>query len=122
MEFLPKFIAKVVRLTKAEEHMESKLKKGETKGLLEKELQDLIRKQKAAALFEGVNIERRLNRIDRAISLLVENSEKIVEALKEDFGHRSREGSLATDIFGTLSKLVIFCVLSRALTIQSLAI
>ena len=85
--------------------MESELKKGETKGLLEKELQNLIKKQRAAALSEGINIERRMNRIDRVISLLVENSEQIVNALKEDFGHRSPEGSLATDIFGTLSSL-----------------
>ena len=92
----------MVRIAKLEEQMESELKKGETKGLLEKELQNLIKKQRAAALSEGINIERRMNRIDRAISLLVENSEKIVNALKEDFGHRSPEGSLATDIFGTL--------------------
>ena len=85
--------------------MESELKKGETKGLLEKELQNLIKKQRGAALSEGINIERRMNRIDRVISLLVENSEQIVNALKEDFGHRSPEGSLATDIFGTLSSL-----------------
>ena len=45
--------------------MESELKKGETKGLLEKELQNLIKKQRAAALSEGINIERRMNRIDR---------------------------------------------------------
>tara|TARA_Y100001970_G_C14218427_1_gene851073 strand:- start:8 stop:1462 length:1455 start_codon:yes stop_codon:yes gene_type:complete len=85
--------------------MESELKEGETTCLLEKELQNLIKKQRAAALSEGINIERRMNRIDRAISLLVENSEQIVNSLKEDFGHRSREGSLATDIFGTLSSL-----------------
>ena len=85
--------------------MGTNLAESEPKRSLEKELKGLIAKQRDATLAEGLNIERRLNRIDRVISLLVENSKPILDALNQDFGSRSPEGSLTTDIFGTISTL-----------------
>ena len=56
-----------------------------------------------AALPEGLAV--RANRIDRAIALLVDHAEAFVEAAAEDFGHRSREQTLMTDILPSVSAL-----------------
>src|SRR6185503_7329840 len=41
----------------------------------------------------------RVDRTDRLIALMVENKDEIASALNEDFGHRSREASLLTDVW-----------------------
>ena len=40
----------------------------------------------------------RRDRIDRAIALLVDHAEDFAKAVSADFGHRSREQTLMTDI------------------------
>lgn len=47
----------------------------------------------------------RRDRLQRAIRMLVENAERFCSALSEDFGHRSRELSMLTDIIGSVRTL-----------------
>ena len=49
--------------------------------------------------------ERRIDLLDRCIAILVENKDAIVDALNADFGNRSPEGSLATDVGSTIAAL-----------------
>jgi coniferyl-aldehyde dehydrogenase len=72
----------------------------------EQEIRDLIDAQKKAHIAEGpMSAERRIDLIDRTIALLVENGDKMVDSLMADFGNRSPEGTLATDVGGTLGSL-----------------
>jgi coniferyl-aldehyde dehydrogenase len=69
-------------------------------------MQSLLERQRADYLREGeVTVARRLDRIGRAISLLVDNQTAIVEALVSDFGHRSRHQSLFTDVAASIGPL-----------------
>ncbi|MBL4774494.1 MAG: aldehyde dehydrogenase family protein, partial [Mariprofundus sp.] len=43
--------------------------------------------------------------LDRAIGLLVDNKNEIAEAISADFGHRSPEATLLTDVMGTIGPL-----------------
>jgi len=66
----------------------------------------LLNRQRVDYLREGeVSVTRRLDRIDRAIALLVDNQEALVEALSADFGHRSRHQSLFTDVAASIGPL-----------------
>lgn len=56
-----------------------------------------------AAQPESLNVRR--DRIDRAIALLVDHAEDFAKAVSEDFGHRSREQTLMTDIMPSVSAL-----------------
>lgn len=47
----------------------------------------------------------RRDRLTRAIRMLVDNAESFCTALSEDFGHRSREQSMFTDIVGSIRAL-----------------
>lgn len=49
--------------------------------------------------------EQRVDRLDRAIALLVDHQQELVEALDVDFGHRSAEQSLLTDVAGSIEPL-----------------
>jgi coniferyl-aldehyde dehydrogenase len=72
----------------------------------EEEMRRLVALQKKAHIAEGpMTAERRIDLIDRTIALLVENGDKMVDALVADFGNRSPEGTLATDVGGTLGAL-----------------
>ena len=72
----------------------------------EAEILRLVNLQKHTHIEEGpMSAERRIDLIDRTIALLVENGEAMVEALMADFGSRSPEGTLATDVGGTLGAL-----------------
>ena len=72
----------------------------------EEEIRRLVELQKKAHIAEGpMSAERRIDLIDRCIAVLVDNKDAIVEALNADFGNRSPEGSLATDVGGTLAPL-----------------
>ena len=72
----------------------------------EEEIRRLIDLQKKAHIAEGpMSAQRRIDLIDRTIALLVENSGRMVDALNADFGNRSAEGSLATDVGGTIGTL-----------------
>jgi coniferyl-aldehyde dehydrogenase len=66
----------------------------------------LLKRQRVDYLREGeVDVARRIDRIDRAIALLVDNQEALVEALSADFGHRSRHQSLFTDVAASIGPL-----------------
>ncbi len=52
-----------------------------------------------------VSAAMRIDRLDRAIAILVDNQQPLVEALREDFGHRSRHQSLFTDIAASIGPL-----------------
>ena len=56
-----------------------------------------------AAMPESLAV--RTDRIDRAIALLVDHAEDFAKAVSEDFGHRSREQTLMTDIMPSVSAL-----------------
>lgn len=66
----------------------------------------LLAKQKAAHLRDGApSAETRINRIDRCISLLIDNRRAIEDAINADFGSRSREATAFTDIAGSIGPL-----------------
>jgi coniferyl-aldehyde dehydrogenase len=66
----------------------------------------LLAKQKAAHLRDGEpSAEKRIERLDRCIALLVENQSAIEDALNTDFGSRSREATAFTDIAASIGPL-----------------
>ena len=54
-----------------------------------------------AARPEGLDVRK--DRINRAIALLVDHAEELCQAMNEDFGNRSRDQSMMTDIVGTIN-------------------
>ncbi|MBP7704801.1 MAG: coniferyl aldehyde dehydrogenase [Caulobacter sp.] len=69
-------------------------------------MQAILDKQKAAHLRDGApTAEQRIERIDRCIGLLVDHSSDIQDAINADFGNRSREATLLTDVSGSIGPL-----------------
>src|SRR3546814_3882162 len=69
-------------------------------------MQQILVAQKAsftAAMPESLAV--RTDRLDRAIALLVDHAEDFAKAVSEDFGHRSRDQTLMTDIMPSVSAL-----------------
>ena len=65
-----------------------------------------LQSQRDSYITEGfVSAETRIDRIDRAIDILVTHSESISEAMNEDFGCRPRETNLMTDVTGSIECL-----------------
>lgn len=67
---------------------------------------EVLAKQKAsftAALPESLSV--RTDRIDRAIALLIDHKDGFARAVAQDFGHRSIEQTLMTDIMPSVSAL-----------------
>ena len=52
-----------------------------------------------------VSLATRLDRIDRAIGVLVDNKDRLCEAMCEDFGHRSIHQSMFTDVASSIGPL-----------------
>ncbi len=67
-------------------------------GLLDRQRADYLKHGEVAA-------STRIDRIDRAIALLVDHQQRLVDALSADFGHRSRHQSLFTDIAASIGPL-----------------
>lgn len=66
----------------------------------------LLDRQRADYLAEGeVSLERRIDRIDRAIRVIIDNKDRISQTLSDDFGHRSRHQSLFTDVAAAIGPL-----------------
>ncbi|MAB14349.1 coniferyl aldehyde dehydrogenase [Parvibaculum sp.] len=66
----------------------------------------ILDKQKAAHIAEGpISAEKRIEWLDRAIALVVDNQKEIVEAMASDFGHRSHDQSLMADVMGSVNPL-----------------
>ena len=69
-------------------------------------IRQIVDRQKAAHLAEGPpSVKRRKDWLDRSIGLLVDYQKEIVEALAADFGHRSHEQTLLTDVMGSIGPL-----------------
>lgn len=70
------------------------------------DLSAILEKQRAAQLRDGIPAAAlRRNRIDRLIDLVLSNSAALIEALRQDFGHRSTIQSTFTDVLGVVSAL-----------------
>ena len=69
-------------------------------------MEQILARQKQAFLNDGhVPAELRIDRINRVISLLIENEQILCDAMHRDFGNRSRHQSRMADIGGTLESL-----------------
>jgi coniferyl-aldehyde dehydrogenase len=69
-------------------------------------MQALLQKQRAAFTAElPVSAAARRDRLTRALSLVLEHKDGLVKALSDDFGHRSTEMSLVTDIMASVKPL-----------------
>jgi len=66
----------------------------------------ILDKQKAAHIRDGApTAEQRIERLDRCIGLLVDHSKEIQEAINADFGNRSKDATLLTDVSGSIGPL-----------------
>jgi coniferyl-aldehyde dehydrogenase len=66
----------------------------------------VLERQRKAQIAEGApSAGQRINRIDRAVGLLIGHKDAIADALREDFGHRSVHATLLTDIAGSIGPL-----------------
>ena len=63
------------------------------------EMQALLDGQRAAYLAEGVvSSATRIDRLERAVAVVTKNQQVLVDAMCEDFGHRSEYQSMLTDV------------------------
>ncbi len=70
------------------------------------EMNSVLARQRKAYLAEGeVSVATRIDRLDRAINILVTGGERLCQAMAADFGHRSIEQSRLTDINGAIGPL-----------------
>lgn len=70
------------------------------------EMLDVLNRQKKSYIAEGeVTAEKRIDRLDRTISILENNGDRLCDAMAADFGHRSIEQSKLTDINGSIGPL-----------------
>src|SRR5471032_1687740 len=69
-------------------------------------MQALLTRQKAAQLRDGApSAEKRIERLDRCIGLLVDHRKAIEDALNRDFGARSPEATAFTDVASSIGPL-----------------
>jgi coniferyl-aldehyde dehydrogenase len=69
-------------------------------------MQAALQAQRTSYVNEGmVSAATRIDRIDRAIDVLVRHSETISEAMNDDFGCRPRQVNLMTDVSGSIGCL-----------------
>lgn len=69
-------------------------------------MQDILEAQRASfmsALPEPLSIRK--DRLKRAAAMIRDSADRFCDALSEDFGHRSREQSMITDIGGSIAPL-----------------
>jgi len=72
----------------------------------DEQLREVLGRQRSAQLADGPpGADLRIDRIERAIGLLVDHQDEIVDALVSDFGSRSREESLLTNVVGSIEPL-----------------
>jgi coniferyl-aldehyde dehydrogenase len=70
------------------------------------QIRSILDKQRIASLAgEPWSAAQRCELIDRAIGLLVDHKNEIVEALAADFGHRSRDFSRIIDVLSSIASL-----------------
>ncbi len=69
-------------------------------------MQQLLTAQQTAFINEGfVSAQTRIDRIDRTIALILENTEALEKAINADFGSRSYHQTAMSDFFGTVAGL-----------------
>lgn len=69
-------------------------------------MRDTLDRQRAAFMAElPVSIVVRKDRLKRAAAMIADNAGRFCDALSEDFGHRSREQSMLTDIAGAVGPI-----------------
>jgi coniferyl-aldehyde dehydrogenase len=69
-------------------------------------MRELLDRQRAAFMAElPVSLDVRKDRLKRAIAMVADNADRFCDALSEDFGHRSREQSMITDIAASVAPL-----------------
>lgn len=74
--------------------------------MIKNEMQEILDRQKQSRIAEGfVSAETRIDRIDRAIAIIQNHGDRLCEAMREDFGHRSIEQSKLTDVEGSIGPL-----------------
>lgn len=70
------------------------------------ELRDLLeRQQKAFRCDSHPSADARIGRLTRLIGMIASRSQELVDALRDDYGHRSDVQSMATDVVSTLTVL-----------------
>jgi len=69
-------------------------------------MRDILERQRAAFVAElPVTVAARKDRLRRAIAMLKDNADAFCDALNEDFGGRSRDQSMATDIMAPVGAI-----------------
>jgi len=69
-------------------------------------MRETLEGQRAAFMAElPVSIAVRKDRLRRAAAMIAENASRFCDALSEDFGHRSREQSMLTDVAGAVAPI-----------------
>ncbi|RUN77597.1 coniferyl aldehyde dehydrogenase [Sphingomonas sp. TF3] len=69
-------------------------------------MQDVLARQRAAFMAElPVGLAVRKDRLARAAAMIADNADAFCDALSEDFGHRSREQSMLTDIAASIAPI-----------------
>ena len=69
-------------------------------------MQDVLELQRARFMEElPVTLAARRDRLKRAVAMIADNADAFCDALSEDFGHRSREQSMLTDIASSIAPL-----------------
>ena len=70
------------------------------------QMQSILDRQHAAYLAEGtVTSETRIDRLERAVRVVKKHQKAFVQAMNEDFGHRSEHQSLFTDVASSIGPL-----------------
>ncbi len=70
------------------------------------QMQSILDLQRAAYLAEGiVTSETRIDRLERAVRVVKKHQKAFVQAMNEDFGHRSEHQSLFTDVASSIGPL-----------------
>ncbi|OSZ66784.1 coniferyl aldehyde dehydrogenase [Sphingomonas sp. IBVSS2] len=69
-------------------------------------MRDLLDAQRTAFMAElPVSLDARRDRLQRAVAMIADNAGQLCDALSEDFGHRSRDQSMITDIAASVGPL-----------------
>jgi coniferyl-aldehyde dehydrogenase len=69
-------------------------------------MREILEAQRAAFMAElPVSLDMRKDRLRRAAAMVADNAARFCDALSEDFGHRSREQSMITDIAASVAPL-----------------
>ncbi|KAA8734838.1 coniferyl aldehyde dehydrogenase [Acinetobacter qingfengensis] len=70
------------------------------------ELNQIVEKLRQAHIQQGIpDIKIRHDRLERSKNLLLENKDALLDAINQDFGHRSAYQSLASDILASVSAI-----------------